>query len=310
MATLLDKLKQTLGGAAAQTAPVADETGTVQQLLAARKGITGPATALGPKGLAVAEVAARQPAQQKLAEIGQAAQMQSTAIEQAAAGQAEAQQQREAALEGQRQESTLRNRIQTENILRGLEQGKAELGEKQRQLGLETAAANLRLSDANYVDNLRREGDRARLQEDISFTEKLQQSIFDENLALQKLKYKNQSLINASERDFNKALAQMGATEAIQIAQDNLRGDSERAMISGMTGLASAGVEAYGKGQKGAFSSGYQDYLEGLPEGTRPMSFTAFQAQQSGGATPTRAARPGYPTRPTSSSLPNYQDKN
>jgi hypothetical protein len=51
-------------------------------------------------------------------------------------------------------------------------------------------------------------------------------------------------------------------------------------MIGGMTGLASAGVEAYGKGQKGAFSSGYQDYLEGLPEGTRPMSFTAFQADQ------------------------------
>ena len=165
------------------------------------------------------------------------------------------------------------------------------MGEKQRQLGIELAAANLRLSDANYVDNLRREGDRARLQEDISFTEKLQQSIFDENLALQKLKYKNQSLINASERDFNKALAQMGATEAIKIAQDNLRGDSERAMIGGTTGLVSAGVEAYGKGQKGAFSSDYQDYLEGLPEGTRPMSFTAWSAKQPGSSTfvgPTR----------------------
>ena len=50
MATLLDKLKQNLGSATAQTAPVADETGTVQQLFAARKGIVGQPAALGPRG--------------------------------------------------------------------------------------------------------------------------------------------------------------------------------------------------------------------------------------------------------------------
>jgi hypothetical protein len=284
MATLLDKLKQTLGGVAANAAPVADETGTVQQLLAARKGITGPATALGPKGLAVAEVAARQPAQQKLAEIGQAAQMQATGIEQAASAQETEQRQRETALEGQRQEASLRTRIQTENILRGLEQGKAELGEKNRQLGLEAASANLRLADANYVDNLRREGERARLQEDISFTEQLQRSILEDNLALQKMRYKNESLLNVSDRDFNKALAQMDVNAAIQSARDNLRGDTERAMISGAAGLVMTGVEAADKQKKGAFSETYQSYLESLPEGTRPMSYTAFQSREPGGS--------------------------
>ena len=284
MATLLDKLKQTLGSAAATTAPVADETGTVQQLLAARKGITGPATALGPKGLAVAEVAARQPAQQKLAEIGQAAQMQATGIEQAASAQETEQRQREAALEGQRQESTLRTRLQTENILRGLEQGKEELNEKQRQLGLEVASANLRLADANYIDNLRREGDRARLEENISFTEQLQRSILEENFALQKMKYKNESLLNASDRDFNKALAQIDVNAAISMARDNLRGDAQIAMIEGGTGLVKTGIQAAGQQQKGAFSSDYQGYLESVPEGTRPMSYTAFQARRTEGS--------------------------
>jgi hypothetical protein len=284
MATLLDKLKQTLGGAAAPTAPVADETGTVQQLLAARKGITGPATALGPKGLAVAEVAARQPAQQKLAEIGQAAQMQATGIEQAASAQETEQRQRESALEGQRQEATLRTRLQTENILRGLEQGKAELGEKNRQLGLEAASANLRLADANYVDNLRREGERARLEENISFTEQLQKSILDENMALQRMKLKNESLLNASDRDFNRAMAKLGYSDAIAMAKENLRGDSERAMIGGAAGLVMTGVQAAGQQQKGAFNSDYQSYLEGLPEGTRPMSYTAFQARRTEGS--------------------------
>jgi hypothetical protein len=280
MATLLDKLKQTLGGVAASAAPVADETGTVQQLLAARKGIVGAPAQLGPKGLAVAEVAARQPAQQKLAEIGRAAQMQATGIEQATSAQETEQRQREAALEGQRQEATLRTRLQTENILRGLEQGKEELNEKQRQLGLEVASANLRLADANYIDNLRREGDRARLEESISFTEQLQRSILEENMALQKMKYKNESLLNASDRDFNKALAQMGYMDSINAARDNLRGDAQIAMIEGGTGLVKTGVEAAGKQQKGAFSSDYQGYLEDLPEDTRPMSYTAFQADQ------------------------------
>lgn len=305
MATLLDKLKQTLGGVAAQTAPVADETGTVQQLLAARKGITGPATQLGPRGLAVAEVAARQPAQQKLAEIGQAAQMQATGIEQAASAQETEQRQRETALEGQRQEATLRTRIQTENILRGLEQGKAELDEKNRQLGLEVAAANLRLSDANYLDNLRREGERARLQEDISFTEQLQKSILEDNIALQRMKYKNESLINASERDFNKALAQMDVNAAVSIAKENLRGDTERAMISGATGLASAGVSAWDKSKQGAFSGGYQDYVDSLEEGERPMSYTAWQAEQKKQAT----TSPGSTSSPAVSPTVTTIDK-
>lgn len=305
MATLLDKLKQTLGGVAANAAPVADETGIVQQLLAARKGITGPATALGPKGLAVAEVAARQPAQQKLAEIGQAAQMQATGIEQAFAGQAEEQKQREAALEGQKQERALENRIQTENILRGLEQGRAELGEKNRQLGLEMAAANLRLADAKYVDDLRREGEKARLQEDISFGEQLQKSILENNQALLNMQLKNKSLLSASDRDFQKELAKMGAADAIKIAQDNMRADSERAVISGMTSLIPVGIEAYSTQQKGGFNSDYQDYLDSLPEDTRPKSFTAWQADQQKQTT----ASPGLTSSPSVSPTVTTIDK-
>ena len=281
MATLLDKLKQNLGSATAQTAPVADETGTVQQLFAARKGIVGQPAALGPRGLAVAEVAARQPAQQKLAEIGQAAQLQATGIEQAFAGQAEEQRQQEAGIEGQRQQRALENRIQTENILRGLEQGRAELGEKNRQLGLEMAAANLRLADAKYVDDLRREGEKARLQENIAFGEQLQRSILENNQALLNMQLKNKSLLSASDRDFQKELAKMGAADAINAAKENMRAESERAVIGGLAGLVPVAAGAYSTQQKGGFSSGYQDYVEGLPEGTRPMSYTAWSAKQA-----------------------------
>ena len=140
MPTLLDTLKKNLGQVG-QPEAVADETGTVQQLLSARKGIVGPATALGPRGLAVGEAAARAQTQQQMADVGQQATLQSTALGQEAAGQAEEQRQREAGIAAQRQQNALQSRVQTENILRNLEQSKGALAEDKRRAGLEQVAA-------------------------------------------------------------------------------------------------------------------------------------------------------------------------
>lgn len=291
MASLLDKLQQSLGTVGGQATP-GDETASVQKLLAAKKGIVGAGPgALGPRGLAAPEMAARATTQQQLSQVGQAAQLQATGISQAAEAQAEEQRQREQALAGQQQESSLRNRIQTESVLRGLEQGRQELGEKERQQGLEQVAANLRLQDARYVDNLRREGERARLQEDISFTEQLQKSVLEDNMALQKLRIKNQSLLDVNEREFEKAMAKMGYSEAIAAARDNLKADSQRAIISGGAGIVSTGIEAAGKYKSGGLSQGYQSYLDTVPQGERPMSYTAWQAENTQDFGPPKAAR-------------------
>lgn len=280
MATLLEKLQQNLGQVAAPSEPAGGETATVQRLLAAKKGIIGPASAGGPQGLAVGDIAARAPAQQQLAQLGQAAQLQSTAIGQAAAGQAEEQRQREQAIEGQRAETSLRGRIQTESILQGLEQGKAELGERQRQQGLEQVAASLRLQDQQYVDNLRREGERARLNEDISFAEQLQKSIFENNAALLKMQLKNKSLLAADDREFNKSLARMGYDDAIRAARDNIKADQQRALIGGVSSMVPVGMQAYGDYEKGAYDSGYQKYLRNTKSG-EALGYESWQAEQN-----------------------------
>lgn len=298
MASLLEKLQQSLGTAGGQAAP-GDETASVQKLIAAKKGVVGAGPgALGPRGLAAPEMAARATTQQQLAQVGQAAQLQATGIGQAAEAQAEEQRQREQALADQQQESSLRTRIQTENVLRGLEQGRKELGEKERQQGLEAVAANLRLQDARYVDNLRREGERARLQEDISFTEQLQKSVLEDNMALQKMRIKNQSLLDVGDREFDKAMAKMGYSEAIAAARDNLKADSQRALISGATGLISTGIQAAGQYKSGGLSQGYQSYLDEVPQGERPMSFTAWQAEQA------RAAQQAQGSQAAKGNLP------
>ena len=57
------------------------------------------------------------------------------------------------------------------------------------------------------------------------------------------------------------------------------------------------GVEAAGKQQKGAFSSGYQGYLDSLGENERPMSYTAWSMREEGKTTPVSPACQSDPTR-------------
>ena len=278
MATLLETLKKNLGGVGASTAPIADETGQVQQLLAAKKGIVGPATALGPKGLSVAEAAARGQTQQQLQQVGQQAGLQATAIEQAAAGQEQEQRQQEQRVEAQRAESNLRNKVETETVLRNLEQSKATLTEDQRQAGVEQVGAMLRFQNDDYIRNLQREGDRARLKDKVAFDEQLTESIFADNIAGKKLFYENQALFDASDRDFNKELAKIDITTALQMAKENAAFGQKQAQVQGVAEIAKTGVSVYGQQQAGAFNSDYKSYAEGVREkGGTPISYTTWQ---------------------------------
>ena len=286
MATLLETLKKNLGGVGASTAPIADETGQVQQLLAAKKGIVGPASALGPRGLNVAEAAARGQTQQQLQQVGQDAGLQATAIGQAAASQEQEQSQQEQRLEGQRAESNLRNKVETETVLRNLEQSKATLTEDQRQAGVEQVGAMLRFQNDDYIRNLQREGDRARLKDKVAFDEQLTESIFADNIAGKKLFYANQELFDASDRDFNKELAKIDINTALQMAKENAAFGQKQAQIQGVAEIAKTGVSVYGQQQAGAFNSDYKTYSESVREkGGTPISYTSWQSREQNPAT-------------------------
>jgi hypothetical protein len=246
MATLLDTLKKNLGQVAAPEA-VADETGTVQQLLSARKGIVGPATALGPKGLSVAETAARGQAQQELADVGQTAQLQATQLGQAAQAQEQQQQSQAANVEFQRQQNKLQSRIQTEAILRNLEQNRAALTEDKRQAGMEQIAANLRLQTDSYINQLQQEGARSRLQDDLTFDLELKKQIAADNISLLQLKLNNQSLLDSNDREFQRQLAQINIDTAIQMAKQDAQFAAQQGQIQAAGQLATTAVGAYGK---------------------------------------------------------------
>lgn len=276
MATLLETLKKNLGGVTTPELDV-DETGQIQKLLAAKQGIVGPESALGPRGLAIGEVAAKGQTQEQLSKLGTAAQMQTTQLTQAARGEEMQQKQQEEALSAQRQEGQLRTRIQTENILRGLEQGRASLSEEQRRQGLEQVASNLRLQDRQYVDNLQREGARARLEDSISFNEALKRSILEDNLSLTQQFYKDKAALDLSDREWSKYLATIDIDSAMQMMRDDARFATEQATIQGLGSLISTGIGIGGQAMGGGFNQNYRAYSESVREqGGTPLSYSAW----------------------------------
>lgn len=280
MATLLDALKKNLGGVGTPAGPATDETGTVRSLLAAKKGIVG-GTPSTPRGLSIAEAAAKGQTQQQLADIGQAAKLQSTAIEQAAAGQQMEQQQREQALQGQKEERNLRNRIETENVLQQLEQGKEKLSEQERQAGLERATALLRFQNQDYITTLQREGDKARLKDGQNFAEQMARDVMNNNQELLKSRYGQAAIRDISDRQFDKELAQMGITEAIRLAKEESTNAQRQTGIGTAVELGKVGIQAYGTQQAGGFNSDYKTYADGVREqGGTPVSYTTWQQRQ------------------------------
>jgi hypothetical protein len=277
MATLLDTLKKNLGSVGAPTAPIADETGTVQRLLSAKKGIVG-GTPTTPKGFSVAEAAARGQAQQQLGEVSQAAQLQSTALQQAATAEETQQKAQEAELTGQQEQNRLRTSIETERTLQELEQGKERLNEAQRQALNEKVTALLRLQNTDYINNLQMNAAKARITEGNNFEAALAKDIFNNNRTLLESKLGKQAARNISDREFDKELAQMGMDEAIRIAKSEADNMMKQAGIQTGVELAKGGLGAYGQYKSGALSSNYQEYVDfERSRGRTPQSYTMWE---------------------------------
>lgn len=286
MATLLDTLQKTLGEATASEAPATGEdTATVQRLLSAKRGIVGGKKA--PAGLAVGEMAAQAAVQPELAKLGQAAQLESTSLLQQAAGEAEEVQQRKQNIAAQRQQSQLQARIQSDAILRGLEQGRATLSEAQRRSGMEQVASQLRLSNDAYITNLEMEGARSRLQNKIDFDMQLKRDIMADNIALLEMQIGNKKIIDMSDDEFRKELAKIDINTAIAMQKENAKFSAQQQQIQALGQAGTTAIGAYGKyaeGQEaGKFDEGYQTYRTtslrlGVPERDL-ISYESYKAQ-------------------------------
>ena len=99
-----------------------------------------------------------------------------------------------------------------------------------------------------YTDKLQLEGARQRLNDENEFRNAMLRTIFADNEQLLRTKLRNQSIISADKRDFEKAMSTLSITDAIEIAKNELRASQRRAQIEGV-GTATKGViAAYASG--------------------------------------------------------------
>ncbi len=241
---LLDAIRS--GLQQAQQATPTDNTSAAQRLISARrtgKEILGRA----PQVQSTAEQMTNMGTQQGL---NQAAEQNVIASQQMALqGESQELEQSEAKANFTQQSAQSLQKLATqeEQLMAEVARQQATIGQQASRQLLEQLGFNLAMQDRQYVSKLQSEGQRRRLDDDLSFKTELQQSIFkdQESLFRDKLAFKN--MMNADERAFTDKLAQMDINTAMSLFKEQMRQAGVEGFFSGLGTVVSGGIAGYTK---------------------------------------------------------------
>ena len=221
-----------------------DTTSQLSTLLRAKSGkaVGGPATALSTQQ----EQASLAQATQAMQPVQQAATTQQMGQQQQARELEQRTIQEQSNIAQQRQANQLQSKIQTDRLLQELEQGRGQIDANIYKASLEQIGQNLRLSNQQYIDNLQREGNRARLNDNLQFSEQMARSVLEDNKSLLEKQLGNKSILAASDREFSTKMAQMGVKNAWTLFRNDASTEQQRQLYTGIGGVISAGIGAYG----------------------------------------------------------------
>jgi len=235
-----------------------DTTSGLATLLRAKSGkaVSGPATALSTQQ----EQAALAQTAQQMQPVEAAAQTQAMAQEQQAREVEQKAGQQQTEIAQARQANKMQTQLRTDQLLQELEQGRGRIDLAKYQSNLEQVAFNLRLDNKEYVDNLQREGERARLNDRLQFERQLALSVLAGNKELLEKQLGNKSVLSASDREFSKRMAEMGVQNAWQIINNDIKsarqaGEWSAAGTLIQTGIAAAGKYAEDKSKREYYNS-------------------------------------------------------
>lgn len=238
---LLDTIRQ--NSQSLQTQPVAeDQTQRIQQLLRAK---SGKAVAGGPA--ATSNLGEQQANVQSAQQLGQVAQQANVAQQGQQVQEATQNQKVEEATQevGQaRQLNTLQNKVKTDQILGDLERSKGEIDVNRQNAALEQVGTNLRLQNSQYIDQLKNEGTRARLQDAASFNDSLAKSIFQDQASVLQEQLGNKSILDATDREYNRLLSKMDVETAYEVFKQDQKTKIEKARWEGFGSVIGMGAGA------------------------------------------------------------------
>lgn len=248
---LLDTIRQTSGQLASQKQGVTDETAKAAALLRAK---SGKASAAGP--VAASNLGEQQAVAQTNEtmqnEVAPQATLQQQSLEQAAAGVEQQEQEQRSTIEQANRFNGIQARIQTTQLLNDMSRRGGELDMQRDGATLQQIATNLRMQNDKYINQLQQEGNRARLDDANAFNEELLRTSLGDSKELLEKQLANKSILAASDREYQKALANMGIEDARALLRASAR-EQERNAVAGAVG----NVAKQGAGMAG---SAYAEY--------------------------------------------------
>lgn len=249
MANLLDTIRQ--NNPALQQQGQTDQSANLQTLLRAKSGkaISGPEVAASNLQ---EQQTVDQTNNQLQNQIAPAAAIQNQQQQQQAVTQAQQVNQQGQEIAQQRKFDTLQTRLKTDQILSDLERNKGQINMQRDRAAVEQLGTNLRLQDQNYTQQLQREGNLARLGDQNSFQQSLQRNILGDNQQLLEKQLGNSSVLDANDRQFKQAMANMDINTAWDMFHNDMVAQKQRALYTGLGSLATAGIGAYGAMNKPA----------------------------------------------------------
>lgn len=239
--TLLETIQQDLQAPDVQL-PQRGQTEQIGGLLRAKLGkATEPGAA--PRQSDIQEQQAIQQARLGAEQIGQRGQM-------LAAQQAEqqeditqrAQQQQEQQAQ-QRQSLEQRYSLETDRLMDELLRSEKQLDNKSYLAKLEQTGANLRLQNRDYINKLKNEGQKLRLEDSLQFKNALAKDRFKNNQAILRDAALYDMLTTADDLEWQKNLADKDINFAIEQADEALRQEKTRQLVTGLGNLAGAGIQ-------------------------------------------------------------------
>lgn len=244
MASLLENVKKGL-----QSAPASpQQLGAQDQVQALSRAATGKAVGSG---------SAPQLSQEGVAQAAQQTQLQQRQLQmqgqQAAQQLGAAEQQQNIQIRQQQKKMSQAEVAQKEQAYQKLGSMLDQFSQKWQELDLnknkaqvEQAGFLLRLNSDKYTTKLQVEGKKARLQNEVNFTEALQRAIFKEERSLMESNLAFQSLIRATGRDFDAQLETMKLEDALALGDMETASKNEQAKWEGISQIVSGVTSATG----------------------------------------------------------------
>jgi hypothetical protein len=233
MATLLEQLRQ--------QGPTGEQTQQVQSLLSAR---TGKATAPGaaPRATNIQEQVQDQLTRGQLADTAQQASMQAQQQGQEQRAVEQQFQQQRAQLNEQDINTQEAYQRQVEASLKDYQRNIKQLNVAKQAAKVEQLGFQLRLSNQNYIMQLKDAAARDRITNAVSFNEALQRTIFKDEIDLLSSDLDFRMLLKADEAEFQKMLAKIDIDTALAIAAASAKDSATQSIVSGVNKFVTAGA--------------------------------------------------------------------